>query len=381
MKLFSNRFIIAICILATSCKEEKAPVVVTPEVNVVEVGQRTIPVYTEYVGQTYGISDVQIRSRVDGWLLSMNFKEGGQVQKGQLLYVVDDLPILTRIDAAEATLAKAKTMMVKAKSDLDRVEPLAKMNALSQRDLDAAAANYDASKSEVNVASASLATAKIELGYTHITSPVSGIIGISNVMKGDYIGKASVGKPLNTVSAVGDIRVRFPISESEYLRFAKKIRSGTDELKKIVEIPVTLVLADGSTFTELGKIDLANRQVDPETGSILMQAIFANKQNLLRPGQYVKVRFTTDEYKDAVLIPQQAVSQLQSIYRVFLVNDSSKLENRVVQAGVKVGSNWIITSGLKAGEKVAIVGSAAVNLKNQIKQIPMKWNYDSTSHN
>ena len=381
MKLFSNRFIIAICILATSCKEEKAPVVVVPEVNVVEVGQRTIPVFTEYVGQTYGISDVEIRSRVDGWVISQNFKEGSMVQKGQLLYVIDDLPIRTRIDAAEGRLAEAKTMKVKAKSDLDRVEPLAKMNALSQRDLDAAVANYDASKSEVDIAAASLANTKIELGYTRITSPLSGIIGISQVMVGDYVGKGSLGKPLNTVSAVGDIRVRFPISESEYLRFAKKIRNGTDELKKIVEIPVTLVLGDGSTFTESGKIDLANRQVDPETGSLLMQAIFANKQNLLRPGQYVKVRFTTDEYKDAVLIPQQAVTQLQSVYRVFLVNDSNKLENRVVQAGAKVGSNWIITSGLKPGEKVAIVGSAAVNPKNQIKQIPMNWNYDSTSHN
>jgi membrane fusion protein (multidrug efflux system) len=382
MKRLSNYLILTVCISFVACNEKKeAPVTVVPEVNVVTVNQATVPVYTEYVGQTYGISDVEIKSRVDGWVTSINFKEGSMVQKGQLLYVIDDLPILTRIDAAQGKLAEAKTMMAKTKSDLDRVEPLAKMNALSQRDLDAARANYDAAKSEVDVASAALSNAKIELGYTRITSPVSGIIGISQVMVGDYVGRAAMGKPLNTVSAVGDIRVRFPISEAEYLRFAKRIRGSKEQIQKIAEIPITLVLGDGSTYTESGKIDLANRQIDPQTGSILLQALFVNKQNLLRPGQYVKVRFKTDEYKDALLVPQQAVNQLQSIYQVYTVNDSSKLVPRTVKAGARVGSNWIIDEGLKPGEKVAVVGNAAINLKNPIKQIEMKWNYDSTIRN
>ena len=204
-------------------KEVKTATVI-PEVNVVAAGQLTVPVYTEYVGQTLGISDVEIRSRVDGWIVSMHFKEGDQVKKGQLLYVIDDLPIRTRVDAAEGRVAEAHTQLVRTKSDLDRVEPLTKMNALSQRDLDAAKANYEASKSQLEVANAQLRTAKIELGYTRITSPISGIIGISSALVGDYVNQGGLGKSLNTVSSLGDIRVRFPISESEYLRFAKRIR-------------------------------------------------------------------------------------------------------------------------------------------------------------
>ena len=361
-------------------KEVKTATVI-PEVNVVTAGQLTVPVYTEYVGQTLGISDVEIRSRVDGWIVSIHFKEGDQVKKGQLLYVIDDLPIRSRVDAAEGRVAEARTQMVRTKSDLDRVEPLTKMNALSQRDLDAAKANYEASRSQLEVANAQLRTAKIELGYTRITSPISGVIGISSALVGDYVNQGGIGKTLNTVSALGDVRVRFPISESEYLRFAKRIRGNKDKIQKVMEIPVQLILGDDSMYPEYGKIDLINRQVDPKTGSMLMQALFKNDQNLIRPGEYVKVRFQTDEYKDAVMVPQQAVNQLQSVYQVYVVNDSSKVVPRVVQTGARVGSNWIISSGLKAGEKVAVIGNAVVNPKNPIKQNPMNWNYDSTIRN
>ncbi|MCU0380336.1 MAG: efflux RND transporter periplasmic adaptor subunit [Chitinophagaceae bacterium] len=367
-------------ILAACKQKNETKAEVVPDVNVVAAGQRTVPVYTEYVGQTYGQSDVDIHARVDGWVLSMHFKEGDQVRKGQLLYVIDDLPIRERVDAARAKLAQAKTMMARAKSDLDRVEPLAKMNALSQRDLDAARAEYDATKSEVEQASAQLNTANIELGYTRITAPIQGIIGISNVLVGDYVNRGGIGKPLNTISTVGTVRVRFPISESEYLRFARRMRSDQDQVKTIQHIPVELILGDGTVFPETGKIDLANRQVDPATGSLIVQALFENKTGLLRPGQYVKVRFKTDEFKDAVLVPQQAVNQMQSIYQVFVLTDSLKLAPRVVQTGARTGSNWIITSGLKPGEKVAVVGNAAINPRNAIKPVNMNWNYDSTSY-
>ncbi len=378
-KILITALVSATLLAACKQKEEKKADVV-PDVNVVAAGQKTIPVYTEYVGQTYGQSDVDIHARVDGWVLSMHFKEGDQVRKGQLLYVIDDLPIRERVDAARAKLAQAKTMMARAKSDLDRVEPLAKMNALSQRDLDAARAEYDATKSEVEQASAQLNTANIELGYTRITAPIQGIIGISNVLVGDYVNRGGIGKPLNTISTVGTVRVRFPISESEYLRFARRMRSDQDKVKTIQHVPVELILGDGTVFPETGKIDLANRQVDAATGSLIVQALFENRNGLLRPGQYVKVRFKTDEFKDAVLVPQQAVNQLQSIYQVYVLTDSLKLAPRVVQTGARTGSNWIITSGLKPGEKVAVVGNAAINPRNAIKPVNMNWNYDSTSY-
>jgi membrane fusion protein (multidrug efflux system) len=369
--------------LLTACKqkEEKKSAVV-PDVNVVTVGQKTVPVYTEYVGQTYGQSDVDIRARVDGWVVSMHFKEGSPVSKGQLLYVIDDLPIRERIEAARARVAQSNTQMAKAKSDLDRVEPLAKMNALSQRDLDAAKANYEASRDEVEVAKSQLNMANLELGYTRITSPIGGIIGISKVQAGDYVTRSStMTEPLNTVSTVGRVRVRFPISESEYLRFARKVRSDEMNVNEMKAIPVELILSDGSLFPEQGKIDLANRQVDPQTGSLLMQAIFDNNMNLLRPGQYVKVRFKTDEYANAILVPQQAVNQLQSLYQVFVINDSSKLVPRVVKTGARVGSNWIVTEGLKPGEKVAVIGNASINMNNPVKPVNLSWNYDSTIRN
>ncbi|ULQ56513.1 efflux RND transporter periplasmic adaptor subunit [Flavihumibacter rivuli] len=364
-----------------SCKdksEEKA--VVIPEVNVVTAGQRDIPVYSEYVGQTLGETDVEIRSRVEGWITGIHFKEGSVVKKGQLLYTVDDLPIRTRIDAAAGQVGRARTLLAKSKADLDRVRPLTEMNALSKRDLDAAVASYEAAKEEVRIAEAALNTANIELGYTRITAPVSGIIGISSAQVGDYVGKVpTVSQPLTTISSTGNVRVRFPIAEAELLRFASLQKSGDGVLNK--DLPVRLILSDGNTFSQTGKLDLANREVDAQTGSILIQAVFPNSMGVLRPGQYVKVRFKTEEHKAAVIVPQQAINQLQSIYQVFLVNDSNKVVPKVVKVGARVGSNWIINEGLKQGDRVAIVGNAIVNPKVPIKPIQMKWDYDSTIAN
>ena len=377
--LFSLSFS-ALLVFLISCgdkKEEAAPV--SPDVNVVAAGQKTIPVNTEYVGETYGISDIQITARTSGWILGIHFKEGDFVKKGQLLYTIDDQEIRNRIAESSAQLSRANSMKSKTQSDLARVEPLVEMNALSKRDLDAAVAANNSAKAEVDAAAASLANARVELGYTRIVAPISGLIGINQYQVGDFVNPSAMRGLLNTISAVGEMRVRFPISESEYLRFVKRLRSDTSSVKRFNNVPVKLILGDGIEYNEIGKIDLANRQIDPATGSLIIQAIFANKQNILRPGQYVKVRFQTDIYQDAILVPQQAVSQLQNIYQVYVLNDSSKVSPRIVKVGARVGSNWIIQDGLKAGEKVAIIGSAAVNPRVPVKPVPMNWNYDSTS--
>jgi membrane fusion protein (multidrug efflux system) len=251
------------------------------------------------------------------------------------------------------------------------------MHALSQRDLDAAKAAYQASISQVVAAEAGLRNAKIELEYTKITAPITGVIGISKLLVGDYIGKFSTGSPLNTVSSLENMRVRFSISEDEYLKFSRKKVVGSSAMVR--QIPVKLLLSDGTVYSEDGFISLTNRQIDPATGSLLVQAVFANKQKLLRPGQYVKVRLQTDEFKDAVLIPQQAVNQIQNLFQVFVVNDSNMVKPTVIQTGQRVGNNWIVTQGLKAGDKLAIVGSAVVNPKVAIKPTLISWNYDSTS--
>jgi membrane fusion protein (multidrug efflux system) len=364
-----------------SCKEdEKSKTIVPPEVNVVIAGKQDLPIFTEYVGQTLGLSDVNIEPRIEGWITGIHFKEGSQVQKGSLLYTIDDAPALTKIDAAKAELAKSQTLMINKKSDLDRVKPLAEMNALSQRDLDAATAAFEASQNEVEIARAQLNNAKIELGYTRITAPLTGVIGISKVQVGDYVSKVSLENGINSISALGEIRVRFAISENDYLQFSREYRKDPNS-NNFAEVPVELLLSDGTLFNEKGKLQLTNRQIDQATGSIIVQAIFKNAQGLLRPGQYVKVRFQTAEFKNVIVIPQQSVNQLQNIFQVFLLTDSNKLKPTLIKVGNRVGSNWIVTEGLKEGDKVVIVGSASLNPTMEVKPNILKWNYDSTSKN
>jgi membrane fusion protein, multidrug efflux system len=361
-------------LLFPSCKDRsKESAQVVPEVNVVEAGQRTVPVYAEYVGQTFGQSDVEIHARAEGWVQNILFKEGSVVRKGQLLYVIEDNQLREREQAAQAHLAQANILLIKAKSDLDRVKPLAEMNALSKRDLDAAQADYDAQRQAVNAAQALLNNTRTQLSYARIKAPIGGIIGISNVKVGDYVKNADES-PLNTISAVSTMHVRFPITENDYLMYSQKM-----DREKLRNLDVDLILNDGSVFLEKAKLDFANREIDPSTGSLLVQAVVENKTRLLRPGQYVKVRFQTDEIPNAVLVPQQAINQLQSMYLAYVVNDSSKINPRPVKTGQRIGSNWVIIEGLKPGEKVALVGNTIIKPGMVVKPIVNAYSYDSTS--
>lgn len=370
-----------IMFLISACSEdENQKPAVSPDVNVVAAGKESLPIYSEYVGQIYGLADINIDPRIEGWITGIFFKEGSLVKKGSLLYTIDDQPSLNRLDASKAQVARAQTLMENKKSELGRVKPLAEMNALSQRDLDFASANYEASVNEVKIAEALVENSKIELGYTRMTAPITGIIGISKVQVGDYVSKVSLGNGINVISSLGDVRVRFPISENDYLQFVREYKKDP-KTNNFVEVPVDLILGDGSIYNEKGRLQLTNRQIDPSTGSILVQAIFNNQQGILRPGQYIKVRFKTSEYSNAVVIPQQAVNQLQNIYQVYKLTDSNKLKPSIIKVGARVGSNWIVTEGLNEGDKVAILGSTFVNTSTVVKPSIVHWNYDSTSKN
>lgn len=356
------------------CTESAKGPAVLPEVTVVEVGHESLPVYSEYVGQTFGQSDIEIRPRVEGWLEQINFKEGERVSQGQLLYVIQDDQQRDRVDVATSQLEQSRVMLIKAKADLDRVKPLAQMNALSQRDLDAAQATYDAQVQAVNAAKASLQTAQIQLGYTKITSPITGIIGVSRLLVGDFVQRGGGQQPLNTISSLGEMRVRFNITESDYLKFRREMTR-----KKADNIVVQLILNDGSLFPETGRLDFVNREIDPATGSLLVQALVPNKSQLLRPGQYVRVRFVSDEISDAVVVPQQAINQMQNIYLAYVIGDSNKLVPQPVKTGMRIGSNWVITEGLKPGQKVALVGNALIKPNLPVNPILTPYSYDSTS--
>lgn len=369
---------LALTFLMIACNELKQEgEQVAPEVMTVSVIQKSVPVFGEYVGETYGKADVAIHSQVDGVIVGMHFTEGSFVQKGQLLYTIDDESLSNRYAQAEARYAQANTMMVKEKSDLDRVEPLAEMKALSQRDLDAARAAYQAAKSEVDIALGALNNAKIDLRDARIEAPISGIIGMSKLQVGDRASSLNFGDPLNMVSSIDDIRVRFMISEDEYLEYARRNRN-KQGFMVTSNLPVTLILSDGTIYDQVGSINITNRQVDPSTGSFLVQAVFPNPKRLLRPGQFVKVRVQKDLYPDAVVVPQQAINQLQNKYQVFVVNDSSKLEPRLVTVGNRVGSNWVVTEGLNVGEQVAIIGSMMLRPAMQVNAKKLSWNSDST---
>jgi membrane fusion protein (multidrug efflux system) len=369
--------IVSLIYSISSCKEEEKKAEVIPDVNVVTAGKKDISTFSEYVGQVYGLADVNIDPRVQGWITGIYFKEGSLVQKGSLLYTIDDQPFINELDAAKAEVARTQTLMENKKSELGRVKPLAEMNALSQRDLDFASSAYDASVNEVKIAQARVENAKIQLGYTKILSPITGIIGISKVQVGDYVRLVSAGNGINTVSSLGEVRVRFPISENDYLNFSREYRKDPKS-NNFQEVPVELILGDGSVFGEKGRLQLTNRQIDPGTGSILIQALFKNTSGVLRPGQYVKVRFKTGDFTNAIVIPQQSVNQLQNIYQVFLLTDSNTLKPTLIKVGSRVGSNWIVSDGLKEGDKVVVVGSASLNPAMVVKPVMMKWNYDST---
>jgi membrane fusion protein (multidrug efflux system) len=374
MKQIALPFLLASAGFLISCKSKTTEInAVVPEVNVVEVGQKNVAVYTEYVGQAYGESDVDIKPRVEGWIQSIHFKEGSVVQKGQLLYVIQDDELRDREQSAVANLAEANIMLAKNKADLDRVKPLADMNALSKRDLDAAQASYDAQLQAIESAKATLNNARTQLGYSRVVSPITGIIGISKVQVGDYVRKSVGDQSLTTVSAVGDVRVRFPITESDYLKFKQQMTRS-----QINSMEVEFVLNDGTVFPEKGRIDFANREIDPTTGSILIQAIVPNKSQLLRPGQYVKARFKSSEIPDAVLVPQQAINQMQNVYMAYVIDDSSKINPKPVQVSIRTGENWVVTSGLTPGDKVALVGNALIKPGMMVKPVLKSYSYDST---
>jgi len=373
-----NALILLIGFALAECGKKTETVILPPvKVNVVKAIQNDVPLYEDFVAQVYGESDVDIRSRVEGWITSVNFKEGSAVKKGDLLYIIDDIQYKTTVDREASNLASAKTEMVRAQNELNRVKPLAEMNALSKQDLDNSTAAYEASVSRVQAAEASLQNAKIEFGFTRVYAPFNGVVGISNLRVGDYASRAGASSVLTTISSISGVRVRFQISEREYLRIAAMTQEELARAKKNVQ----LILADGSIYPQTGEVNFADREIDPKTGTLTIEAIFPNPNGLLRPGLFVKTRVLLSTIPDAVLVPQRAVFQLQSLAQVFTVTDSSTLKVTVIETGAKIGDAWVIKKGLKAGEKVAVIGTASLTPNSKIEAVEMKWPDDAQKNN
>jgi len=344
-----------------ACTEDAPPPAPPPEIGVVQVVQRDTDIMQDFVGQTRGSVDIPIRARVEGFLESRNFIEGRSVEEGQLLYTIDPQPFLAKVLEAEGRLAEARTMLAKSKADLARIKPLAEMKAVSQQDLDASVAQRDAALGSVQAAEAQLQLANIELGYAKIYSPINGLIGISEAEVGEFVGAPPNPVVLNYVSLTDPIRVRFSINERDYLRLSRALAKLRAAGKKPLdgessEYNVELILADGSTHNHHGRIVASDAAINPQTGTFTLEADFPNPDEILIAGQFARARIAIDSRPGALLIPQRALSELQGVFRVFVVADDGSVKMRAVETGPQIGRMVLVNSGLEAGEHVAIEG-------------------------
>ena len=356
----------------SSCsKKEKAPPP-PAKVKVVNVLQTTVPIPVDFVGQTYGYKDIPIRARVDGFLTGLYFMEGSNVKRGQLLYTIDPEP-LKAIEAEKLSgLASAQSQLTKAESDLNRIRPLAAINAVSQRDLDAAVAAFESAQAGVEAAKAEVRYSQINLGYTSISSPIDGIIGMTQAKTGEYVGKAPNPVVLNTVSSVDTILVNFSISEIDFLKLLRMRQAklaDTSKANDSGQAKINLVLSDGTVYNHPGKFNFANRQVDPATGTIMFQVAFPNPEKMLRPGQFARVKLVLEEVEGGLLIPQRCVKELQGIYQVFVVNANNEIELRNIDLGPKVGGMWLVQSGLKPEETTVFEGLNLVRPGQKVEPV------------
>jgi membrane fusion protein (multidrug efflux system) len=359
-----------------------------PEVEVASVRQNDVPIKREWIGTLDGMVNAAIKAQASGYLMSQKYTEGSFVHKGQLLFEIDARPFQAAVDQEAGKLAQAQAELVrsqaglaqaqsqltsaeanqrKAQLDEDRYGPLAQQQAITQQELDNARQNNQAQKAQVaaaraqvetakaqieaaragvTAAAATLETAKVNLGFTRLTSPIDGVAGAATTQVGNLVGPA--GNAVTTVSTLDPIKANFTVSEQEYLALTRT--------EKLQQLQLDLVLSDGSVYPEKGRFSFADRQVDPATGAIQLTGLFPNPRNTLRPGQYAKVRSAIGVRAAALLVPQRAVTETQGTYLIAVVDPGDKIRFAPVKVGDRVGSDWIVESGLKAGERVVTDG-------------------------
>jgi RND family efflux transporter MFP subunit len=359
-----------------------APPAVVPAVEIVQVEQKDVPIFGEWIGTLDGLTNADVRAQVTGYLLRQGYQEGAFVKKGQLLFEIDPRPFQAALDQAQGQLAQAKAMLANAQAvqgrtelDVTRYTPLAKEQAASQQDLDNAVQNNLAAKATVASAQAQIKadeaaveTAKINLNFTRLVSPIDGIAGQAQLQVGALVNLSS--GPVTSVSTVDPIKVYFTVGEPQYLAWRKRFPTETSRLAAYKNLRLELILADGSTYGHEGTFYFADRQVNESTGAIRIAGLFPNPGNILRPGGYGKVRAAVRLQQDALLVPQRAVSELQGSYQVATVDDKNRVSIQAVKVGDRVGSQWIIADGLKPGERVIAEGVQKVRPGMQVNPKP-----------
>ena len=403
------------------------------EVDVVQVRESNVRIYSEWIGTTDGMVNADIRSQVSGYLLQRNYTEGAFVHRGQLLFEIDPRPFEAVLNQARADLARAEAQVGQAVSqleqaqaqlaqsnsgllqaeanqrktqlDVDKFVPLFAQKAVTRQDMDNAVQSNDASKAQLDAARSQIRastaavgnanasivaakaqvksaqavvnTAELNLGFTKIISPIDGIAGIAAAQVGDLVNPTS--GVLTTVSTVDPIRVYFTVSEQEYLNYVKQNPTEAQRTAAQKELELQLFLADGSVYPHAGRFYIADRQVDTQTGAIRIAGVFPNPDNILRPGQYARVRAATSIQENALLVPQRAINQLQGLYRVAVVGSDNRVSIRTVTPGPTVGQMWVVQDGLKAGETVLVDGTQRVNSGTTVKPRPFTPSQDAAA--
>jgi RND family efflux transporter MFP subunit len=353
------------------CQKQQEPAMAPPEVEVMEVVQKDVPIYAEWVGTLEGFINAHIQPRVTGHLISQHYREGSFVTKGTLMFQIDPRPLQVVLDQAQARLAQALVALNKTELEVKRLTPLAKKELISQQDLDNAVHAYLANKAAVEAARAEVAQAELNLGYSKITSPIDGVAGIAQAQIGDLVGPNTT---LTTISTIDPIKVYFSVSEQEYLSYVKENPDAAKRAAHEVKLELEMILADGSLYPHKGRFFLADRQVDVRTGALRLLGLFPNPGNILRPGLYARVRAITKMKKGALVVPQRAVTELQGTYRVAVVSKDNKVDIRSVKTGERVGSIWIIDEGIKPGERVVVEGILRVKEGMTVNPRPFPMN-------
>ena len=355
-----TQFLIAVAAIGfgIGCRQTAPPATVPPEVYVTGVTREDVPVYLDLAGQTEGFQDVDIRARVEGFLESVNFREGSFVHTGELLYRIDPKPFEAALAGAKANLETARARLDKTTNDVARYTPLAAQRAVSQKELDDARAAQDAARSQVDAARAVVETAALNLGYTRVYSPIDGLVGTTQVKPGNFVGRGEATL-LTTVSQINPIIFKVAVSEADYLRVVRRHPMQTGKVPRADDIELTL--ADGTVHPFRGQVGAVERQVNAATGTLGIEIYFPNPHFILRPGQFGRARLLLDLRKNALLVPQRAVQELQNLYSVALVDDSNHVSFRNVTVGPRKGDLWVIEKGLEPGDRVVAEGIQAVS--------------------
>jgi membrane fusion protein (multidrug efflux system) len=356
--------------VASACtsKEPAAPPP-PPEVYVARVVQQDVPIYLDLVGQTEGFQDVEIRARVEGWLETMTFTEGSFVREGDILYTIDRKPLEAALAQAKADKATAEARLEKATNDVLRYTPLVAKQAVSQRELDDARSAQQAGRSQVDAAAAAVTKATLDLSYTKVTAPISGLVGGTRVKPGNLVGKGEATL-MTTISQIDPLIFRVGVTEADFLRVAKRYPARIGKAPRVGNIELTL--SDGTVHPERGRVGVIDRAVNSQTGTIGVQIYFPNPDFVLRPGQYGRARILLETLAGALLVPQRAVQEMQNLYSVAVVGPDNTVSFRNVKVGLRLDSGlWVIEGGLKPSDEVVVEGLQRIADNMTVRTKPM----------